>query len=207
MNYSPLRYPGGKSKLTPLVEKLMQSAGINNGVYIEPFVGGGGVALSLLINKKVRKIVINDYDVAIYSVWYAILNETDEFLKMIDNAILTVDEWKKQKDYYLNNKTAYSIQLAFATFYLNRTNRSGILKAGPIGGYDQKGNYPISARFNKEKLKERVRLIASYKSKIKLYNMEIKDFIRKVIPRYRNDCFVYFETFFIKIFSNFHLFL
>ena len=152
MNYSPLRYPGGKSKLTPLVEKLMQSAGINNGVYIEPFVGGGGVALSLLINKKVREIVINDYDVAIYSVWYAILNETDEFLKMIDDAVLTVDEWKKQKDYYLNNKTAYSIQLAFATFYLNRTNRSGILKAGPIGGYDQKGNYPISARFNKENL-------------------------------------------------------
>ena len=191
MNYSPLRYPGGKSKLTPLVEKLMQSAGINNGVYIEPFVGGGGVALSLLINKKVRKIVINDYDVAIYSVWYAILNETDEFLKMIDNAVLTVDEWKKQKDYYLKNKTTYSIQLAFATFYLNRTNRSGILKAGPIGGYAQKGNYPISARFNKEKLKERVKLIASYKSKIKLYNMEIKDFIRKVIPRYRKDCFVY----------------
>ena len=95
MNYSPLRYPGGKSKLTPLVEKLMQSAGINNGVYIEPFVGGGGVALSLLINKKVRKIVINDYDVAIYSVWYAILNETDEFLKMIDNAILTVDDKSK----------------------------------------------------------------------------------------------------------------
>ena len=94
-----------------------------------------------------------------------------------------VDEWKKQKDYYLKNKTTYSIQLAFATFYLNRTNRSGILKAGPIGGYAQKGNYPISARFNKEKLKERVKLIASYKSKIKLYNMEIKDFIRKDTER------------------------
>ena len=207
MNYSPLRYPGGKSKLTPLVEKLMQSAGINNGVYIEPFVGGGGVALSLLIDKKVRKIVINDYDIAIYSVWYAILNETEEFLKMIDGAILTVDEWKKQKDYYLKNKASYSIQLAFATFYLNRTNRSGILKAGPIGGYEQKGNYPISARFHKEKLKERVRLIASYKSKIKLYNMEIKDFIRKIIPRYRNDCFVYFDPPYFKkgkeLYTNF----
>ncbi len=193
MNYSPLRYPGGKSKLTPLVEKLMQNAGVNNGVYIEPFVGGGGVALSLLINKKVRKIVINDYDIAIYSVWYAILNETDTFLKMIDNAVLTVDEWKKQKDYYVNHKTSYSIDLAFATFYLNRTNRSGILKAGPIGGYEQKGKYPISARFNKEKLKERIKQIAAHKSRIKLYNMEIKEFIRKVIPRYRQDCFVYFD--------------
>lgn len=117
MNYSPLRYPGGKSKLTPLVEKLMQNAGINNGVYIEPFVGGGGVALSLLINEKVRKIVINDYDVAIYSVWYAILNETDKFLKMIDNAILTVDEWKKQKDYY-NREYADSLKKINISTYL-----------------------------------------------------------------------------------------
>ncbi len=193
MNYSPLRYPGGKSKLTPLVDKLMRSASINNGVYIEPFVGGGGVALSLLINNKVRKIVINDYDVAIYSVWYAILYETEAFLDLVDNAILSVEEWKRQKNFYVNNKESYSIELAFATFYLNRTNRSGILKAGPIGGYEQKGNYPISARFNKEKLKERIRLIASYRSRIKLYNMEIKDFIRKIIPRYRQDCFVYFD--------------
>lgn len=193
MNYSPLRYPGGKSKLTPLVEKLMQSANINNGVYVEPFVGGGGVALSLLINKKVRKIIINDYDIAIYSVWYAILNETNKFLQMIDNAILTVDEWKKQKDFYIKNKTTYSIELAFATFYLNRTNRSGILKAGPIGGYEQKGNYPISARFNKEKLKERVQLIASYKTQVELYNLEIKDFIKNVIPMLDNDSFIYFD--------------
>lgn len=193
MNYSPLRYPGGKSRLTPLVEKLMQSAGINNGVYIEPFVGGGGVALSLLINKKVRKIVINDYDIAVYSVWYAILNETDKFLQMIDNAILTVDEWKRQKNYYINNKKNYSIELAFAMFYLNRTNRSGIIKAGPIGGYEQNGNYPIYARFNKEKLKERVRLIASHKSEIELYNLEIKEFITKIIPLYESDSFIYFD--------------
>lgn len=207
MNYSPLRYPGGKSKLTPLVEKLMQSAGKSNGTYIEPFVGGGGVALSLLINKKAEKIVINDYDIAIYSVWYAILNETEEFLKMIDTAVLTVDEWKKQREYYINNKTTYSIKLAFATFYLNRTNRSGILKAGPIGGYEQKGKYSISARFNKEKLKERIRLIASYKSRIKLYNMEIKEFIRKVISRYRKNCFIYFDPPYFKkgkeLYTNF----
>ena len=207
MNYSPLRYPGGKSKLAPLVEKLMGSAGIDNGVYVEPFVGGGGVALSLLINKKVRKIVINDYDIAIYSVWYAILNETNEFLRMIDNAVLTVDEWKKQKEFYVKNKTAYSLELAFATFYLNRTNRSGILKAGPIGGYEQKGKYPISARFIKDKLKERVQLIASYKAQIELYNLEIKSFIAEIIPTLANDSFIYFDPPYFKkgkeLYTNF----
>lgn len=207
MNYSPLRYPGGKSKLTPLVEKLMHKAGINDGVYVEPFVGGGGVALSLLINKKVKKIIINDYDVAIYSVWYAIFNETDRFLQMIDNATLTIDEWRKQKEVYNNNNKEYSFELAFATFYLNRTNRSGILKAGPIGGYEQKGNYPISARFNKNKLKERIQLISSYKSQIELHNMEIKEFINNVIPTLSNDCFIYFDPPYFKkgkeLYTNF----
>lgn len=207
MNYSPLRYPGGKSKLTPLVEKLMHKAGICDGVYVEPFVGGGGVALSLLINKKVKKIIINDYDVAIYSVWYAILNETDKFLQMIDNATLTIDEWRKQKEVYNNNNKKYSFELAFATFYLNRTNRSGILKAGPIGGYEQKGNYPISARFNKNKLKERIQLISNYKSQIELHNMEIKEFINNVIPTLSNDCFIYFDPPYFKkgkeLYTNF----
>ena len=193
MNYSPLRYPGGKTKLAPLLELLMKNAGIEKGVYIEPFAGGAGAALSLLFNKKARKIVINDYDIAIYSVWFAILNETEKFIQLIDEAKLTVDEWKRQKEYYLSNKTKYSLELAFATFYLNRTNRSGILKAGPIGGYAQTGKYFIDARFNKNKLKERIREIAKHRGKIKLYNMEIKDFIRKVIPRYKKDSFTYFD--------------
>lgn len=207
MNYSPLRYPGGKNKLTPLVDILMKNAGISEGIYIEPFVGGGGVALSLLLNGKVRKIVINDFDIAIYSVWYAILNETDKFINLIDSVELSIEEWKKQKKIYLQNKTKYSIELAFATFYLNRTNRSGILKAGPIGGYNQNGNYLIDARFNKEKLKEKIRLISKYKSQIELYNLEIKEFINQVLPHYKKNSFIYFDPPYFKkgkeLYTNF----
>ena len=193
MNYSPLRYPGGKSRLAPLVEMLMNSAGVNKGIYIEPFVGGGGLALSLLLDEKVEKIVINDYDIAIYSVWYAILNETDKLVELISGAKLTIEEWKKQKEVYLKNKDQYSVELAFATFYLNRTNRSGILKAGPIGGYNQNGKYAIDARFNKEKLIEKVKLIARYKENINLYNLEIRDFILNVLPQYKENSFIYFD--------------
>lgn len=207
MNYSPLRYPGGKNKLTPLVEVLMKNAGVVKGTYIEPFVGGGGLALSLLLNEKVSKIVINDYDIAIYSVWYAILNETEKFIQMIHNTEISIKEWKNQKDFYLKNKTKYSLELAFATFYLNRTNRSGILKAGPIGGYNQNGNYLIDARFNKEKLIEKVKLIAAHKKKIKIYNLEIKEFIRKILPRYRENSFIYFDPPYFKkgkeLYTNF----
>lgn len=191
MNYSPLRYPGGKNKLYPLV-KLIINKNSCNSIYIEPFVGGGGLSLALLYNKDVEKIVINDYDKAIYSVWRAILTETDKFINLINYTPVTIEEWRHQKSIYLNYNKKYSLELGFATFFLNRTNRSGILKAGPIGGYSQKGEYKIDCRYNKEQLIQKVLRIAENKNKIKLYNYEIRTFIKKIIPLYKNY-FVYFD--------------
>lgn len=194
MNYSPLRYPGGKNKLYPLVKLIINKNGCNscNSIYIEPFVGGGGLSLALLFNEDVETIVINDYDKAIYSVWRAIMTETDKFINLIKKTPVTIEEWHHQKLIYLNYNNKYSLELGFATFFLNRTNRSGILKAGPIGGYSQKGKYKIDCRYNKERLVQKVLRIAENKNKIKLYNYEIRTFIKKIIPLYKN-CFVYFD--------------
>ena len=156
MNYSPLRYPGGKTKIAPLVSAIMEKAEIKNGIYIEPFAGGGGVALSLLLSNKVKHIVINDMDITIYAFWYSILNHTDEFIDLIKKTQVSIEEWHNQKEVFLNKDSSNLLELGFATFFLNRTNRSGILKAGPIGGYNQTGNYLIDARFNKQNLIKRI---------------------------------------------------
>lgn len=194
MNYSPLRYPGGKSRLTPFIALLIEKSKIKNPIYVEPFAGGAGVALNLLLDSKVNEIVINDYDKAIYSVWRAILNETDSFTHLIETTPLTVEEWQKQKKVYTENCNKYSLELGFAAFYLNRTNRSGILSnAGPIGGYEQKGNYLIDARFNREELKKRVLAIAQKKACIHLYNKDIRVFIKRFFPIYQERAFVYFD--------------
>lgn len=165
---------------------------LNNGVYIEPFAGGAGVALSLLINKDVQQIVINDYDKAIYSFWRAITKETNAFISLIEQTPVNTETWKKQKAIYENEGDRYSLELGFAAFYLNRTNRSGILKAGPIGGLNQTGDYKICARYNKENLINRILLIAEHKKNIKVYNKDIISFIRNIIPRFDN-CFIYFD--------------
>lgn len=193
MNFSPLRYPGGKTKIAPLVNLIMLKAGISNGTYIEPFAGGGGVALALLLSEKVNNIVLNDCDRAIYAFWYAILNKTNIFIEKIHNTEITVDEWKKQKKIFTDKTNADLFELGFATFFLNRTNRSGILKAGPIGGYDQSGNYSLDVRFNKENLIKRIIEISAYKDKITIYNLEINNFIHDVLPLYSNNSFVYFD--------------
>ena len=193
MNYSPLRYPGGKSKIAPLIRLIIEKTGSSDITYIEPFAGGAGVALSLLIEGVVDQVVINDYDKAIYSFWRALKEAPQELIDLIEHTPLTIDEWKHQKDIYSTQNKRYSIELGFAAFYLNRTNRSGILSAGPIGGYNQTGNYGMDARFNRDALIGRIQEIAKYKSQIVVYNKEIRSFISGVIPKYQANAFVYFD--------------
>lgn len=193
MNYSPLRYPGGKSKIAPLIRLAIQQAGLNNATYIEPFAGGAGVALTLLLEGTVDQIVINDYDKAIYSFWRALKESPQELIRLIEKTPLTIEEWKHQREIYYTQNTRYSLELGFAAFYLNRTNRSGILNAGPIGGYDQEGNYKLDARFNRETLIHRIREIVQHRAQIVVYNKEIRSFVTKVMPKYYNNAFAYFD--------------
>lgn len=171
MNYSPLRYPGGKNKLSAFIAKICIDNKIN-GHYVEPYSGGAAVALFLLIEGFVERITINDRDRSIYAFWYSVLNKTKELCDLIENSELTISEWKKQKDIQKNKKTADLLTLGFSTFYLNRTNRSGIINGGVMGGIEQNGNYLMNCRFNKKDLIERIKLIAQHKKNIRLYKKD-----------------------------------
>ena len=192
MFYSPLRYPGGKGKLEPLMEVLIRKTNHVGGTYVEPFAGGAGIALALLENNIVNKIVINDLDKRIYSFWKAILIETKRFLDDIQNVTLSIDEWKRQC-FIVQNAKKYSYELGFATFYLNRTNRSGIIKGGVIGGIEQRGKWKMDARFNRDNLSERILNIVKKKKNIHIYNKDVLSFIDNYLPKYGNNTFAYFD--------------
>lgn len=193
MFYSPLRYPGGKGKLEPFMEFMIKKLGHLGGTYIEPFAGGAGIALELLDKGIVNEIVINDYDKGIYSFWKAILTETDRFIQDIRYTPLTMAEWNRQRNITINMNNRYSYELGFATFYMNRTNRSGIIKGGVIGGVAQSGKWKMDARFNREELIKRIERIVSKKTQIHLYNKDIESFIAHYIPRYQNNSLTYFD--------------
>lgn len=184
MVYSPLRYPGGKGKLTKFMEYMIDRLGYRGGTYIEPFAGGAGIAIELLLRDVVSKIVINDYDKGIWSFWKAILTETDRFIAKLAVVPLTLNEWNKQRNICLTKNDKYSFELGFATFYMNRTNRSGIIKGGVIGGVDQSGIWKMDARFNRKELIQRIKNIAKRKSDIKLYNKDVNSFITRYVPLY-----------------------
>src|SRR3989344_3386034 len=177
--YSPLRYPGGKNKLAKFIALVCEKNHIN-GHYVEPYAGGASVALHLLIKGYVNEITINDLDKSIHAFWYSVLERTDEFCKRIDEAQITVENWKKQRKIQENKEQADVLDLGFSTFFMNRTNRSGIINGGIIGGTNQEGLYKIDCRFNKKELIKRIRLIADYKEKIHLYSLDALDLIEKV---------------------------
>lgn len=177
---SPLRYPGGKSCLLPLVSNILKLNSLRHRSYAEPYAGGCGLALSLLYGSYVSEIHINDVDASIWAVWHSVLFETEEICERVSTAEMNIDEWRKQKSIYLQQEINDPVSLGFATFYLNRTNRSGIIKdAGVIGGLQQNGNYKMDCRFNKEDLVRRIRRVAKYKRKIHLHRLDALDFIKR----------------------------
>jgi DNA adenine methylase len=190
MCISPLRYPGGKSKIAPMVCELIKNFSPKINTYYEPFCGGAGVALYLLTNNLVEYIAINDFDRAIYSFWRAVFLDTDRLITMIENTPITVNEWKKQRNIF-KNSSKYSVNYAFATLFLNRTNRSGIISAGPIGGYKQKGIWKIDARYNKTEIINRIITISKYKKRVKVNNMDIRRYIRN--HNFDKKSFIFFD--------------
>lgn len=192
MFYSPLRYPGGKGKILSFMVDLVKLNKLENIEYVEPYAGGAAVALGLLLNNIVKKIHINDSDKAIHAFWYSILNYTDEFILKINNTPVTVDEWKKQKNIYNNLEKYSTLEVGFSAFYLNRCNRSGVLKGGPIGGYNQEGKWKIDARFNKKDLISRILKIVEYKDKIELYNEDTANLLENNKFSLKN-CILYLD--------------
>ena len=177
---TPLRYPGGKRKLFPFFRDLIKHNGLFGAHYVEPFAGGAGLALSLLISGYVEMIHLNDLDVAIYAFWKTVLEEPEELCKRINATPLNISTWKKQRKIIEHPEQYSEIDIAFAALFLNRTNRSGILRGGVIGGLKQAGKWKMDARFNKEELIRRIRRIATYRDHIRIYNQEAVQFLQAI---------------------------
>lgn len=178
---SPLRYPGGKSVMSGLLSRVREANQLTDREFAEPYAGGAGAALTLLFRRDVPAVHLNDADEAVSDIWWAILERTDEFSEMIFTAPLTLDEWRRQRATYCHPESASRLERAFAAFYLNRCNRSGIIRnGGPIGGSEQEGKWQIGARFNREGLVDRCQQVARRRSQIRLSSLDGIDFLRRL---------------------------
>ena len=210
---SPLRYPGGKAKFYNNIIKIFNDNNIKKPVYCEAFAGGAGLALLLLKNNIVDKLILNDIDKSIYCFWKSILDFNKEFCEMINSVNIDLVEREiqkkiqKDKDILDLTKKSDILKLGFSTFFLNRVNRSGIIRAGVIGGIEQNGNYKMDCRFNKNNLIERIKEINKYKKKIEFYNLDAIDFLKKI--ENKKKIFIFFDPpYFQKgkdLYTNFYM--
>jgi DNA adenine methylase len=199
---TPLRYPGGKSLFTDYFKRYISDNFEGKAIYAEPYCGGAGLAMNLLIDGLVSHVLINDANYLIYAFWKSLIEKGEEFLQLFDNTEVNLDEWRKQRNIIKNIENTNDVLLCgFATFFLNRCNRSGILTAGPIGGQNEinqeRANYKINARFNKITLKDKLKKIISLKDKITVTNLDAIDFlnnhIRSLTPEEQSKIFVYLD--------------
>jgi len=193
MFYSPLRYPGGKAKLAEFIKSIFERNELKQGYYVEPYAGGASIALSLLFNNYASKIIINDFDKSIYAFWHSVLYRTDDLCKLIRDTKVNMKVWKEQKEIQKQKAEALLLYLGFSTFFLNRTNRSGIITAGVIGGNNQCGNYKMTARFNKKDLINRIQQIGKHSEKISIYNLDAIELMRVLSDELPDKTLIYFD--------------
>lgn len=189
--YSPLRYPGGKGKLSKYMAAIVRANGLSDGKYIEPYAGGAGIACELLITGVVRRVLINDISPHVFAFWSSALSHTDELCRRIRDIPLTVEEWDVQKEIFRRPDAVSTIELGVSCFYLNRTNRSGILNGGPIGGRNQDGKWRMDARFNREDLVRRITKIADCRGRIEVSCTDAVKFLRERIGDFGENDLIY----------------
>jgi len=175
---TPLRYPGGKQRLGPFFASLIRLHDLGGGTYYEPFAGGAGVALYLLRHDLVSAIRLNDLDRSIYAFWHSVINHNSKLCELILKTPISVREWDRQKTVQREKSSAPLLDLGFSTLFLNRTNRSGILRAGIIGGRKQSGVWRIDARYDRQEIAARVSSLRPLAKRISIQGLDAIDFLR-----------------------------
>lgn len=191
--YTPLRYPGGKAKLSSFVKELYKLNKLCDGHYAEPYAGGAGIGIEMLLCGYASVIHLNDLNFPVYTFWSSVLTDTERFCRRISRAKLDISTWQRHKKIVAKPEGKDPFDVGFSFFYLNRTNRSGIISGGAIGGLDQNGPWKLDARFGREGLIDRIEKIATHSDKIKLYNLDAIIFLNKISKSLPKNSFVYLD--------------
>lgn len=202
---TPLRYPGGKQRLSPFIVELMVENGLVGGHYAEPYAGGAGIAIELLLSQIVSHIYLNDSSRPVYAFWNSVISHPEELCRRIRSASLTIEEWKKQREILRHADQHDELDVGYSTFYLNRCNRSGVLTGGVIGGLDQTGTWKIDARFPRNELIRRIENIAVKRDAITVRNWDAEQFIVEYIPSLPAQTLVYCDPPYYSLSSRLYL--
>ncbi len=186
---SPLRYPGAKNYLAPVIESLLLQNRLAACTFVEPFAGSAAVSLYLLKRGVAHRSILIEKDPLIFSLWKCILNSPDELCDRIASRKISLASWLRYQRYLkVEAPTPQNLtEAGYAGLFLNRVNYSGVLNAGPIGGKKQNSNYSIDCRFNRESLIQRIGEISKMRERIEVYFGDSIEVLRQIRERLASD--------------------
>ena len=190
---TPLRYPGGKSQVYEQIASILSLNNVSQRTYVEPFAGGAGLALKLLLRGDVPAIVLNDIDPAIANFWLTVLSTPNYLCDRLVETPVDVSSWFEQRAIYEDDSLKWTPQHAFATLFLNRTSRSGILRGGPIGGRSQSGSTKIDARLTPvtiKNLRSKIEKISRYRDRITIHSKDAVELLQD-LSHEKDEYFIY----------------
>ena len=159
---SLLRYPGGKTWLVPHIKEWLKD---HVNILIEPFVGGGIVSLTAVMDNLAQQALMIDLDRDISSFWRAILEHPQEMIERIQTFNPTRTNVKR-----IACEVPETVQdQGFRALVLNRTRRGGILAPGASFIKNGENGNGICSRWYPDTLIFRLQAIAKHSSQFSFY--------------------------------------
>jgi DNA adenine methylase len=196
---SPLRYPGGKALLSAYISGVLEENLLSGCTFYEPYAGGASVSLDLLRLGFIDRAVLVERDPLVYAFWHSVFNETDALCAAVEACPVTLETWHalqpiREVDNPRKAGLYSSLQLGLAGLFFNRTNFSGIIGAGPIGGQGQTSAYKIDCRFNKVALVRQIRAASELAPRVSVRFGDAITFLRQNVARISSGfSFVYID--------------
>lgn len=182
---SPLRYPGGKTKLIKHAYSRLNPG--KTRLFVEPFAGGASVGLSLLEAGAIEKLHLNDLDFGIYSLFSVIFSDPSPLLYRLNHIMPTRDMYFESQGRLLGehkHRRKDIQQAAWDMLLVNRLSYSGIVKAHPLGGKEGPQE-ALLARWNPTTLSARIERLWPLRAFVSVTN---RDALEVIEENYWNEC-------------------
>lgn len=193
---SPLRYPGSKSGLVDYFAAVVKSNLLIGSDFYEVYAGGGSISLGLLEKELVSHATLVELDPLVYAFWRSVKENHEGLCRKLQAIEVSMKTWKAYQKYLVPDALNRFdlLDLGLAGLFFNRTNFSGIIGAGPIGGMNQNSDYKLDCRFNKARLAEQIRAIAAFKNRFSVVNADAISFLtRREQSLSGEHCLVYLD--------------
>lgn len=189
---SPLRYPGGKSKVIDQIYAYLDNERLDT--FVELFAGGASLGLSLLEAGKIQKLVLNDLDKGVSNFWETVFAAPDKLCEYIGNCKPTMDAYRNAK-YHLRTYCfagRYSVEYAYWFLLVNRLSYAGIATANPICGKNG-SDAALLQRWNPDTLIKRILHIATFSDRVEVRWEDAVSFLLDEIGWYPEKATVFID--------------